>query len=224
MNNLTVDNIAASLKTAPEILGKDKYFNSAVLIPLFEKENELHVLFEKRATTIRQGGEVSFPGGEFDPLADKNLAETAIRETTEELRIEKDKIIFLGRFGTLVAPMGVAVDAFTAYLEIDNIYAINFDKTEVEKIFSVPLNYFFNNRPDEYNVRLEVHPSVLDENGNPIELLPVGKLGLPEKYAKPWTKGKHRVLVYKNTEEVIWGITAEIIFEFINHLKNKNEF
>ncbi|MBT8377597.1 MAG: CoA pyrophosphatase, partial [Ignavibacteria bacterium] len=120
MKNLTVDNIAASLKTAPEILGKDKYFNSAVLIPLFEKENELHVLFEKRATTIRQGGEVSFPGGEFDRLADKSLEETAIRETTEELRIEKDKIIFLGRFGTLVAPMGVAVDAFSAYLEIEN--------------------------------------------------------------------------------------------------------
>ena len=221
MKNLSTDNIAALLKTAPEILGKDKYFNSAVLIPLFNMENQLHVLFEKRANSIRQGGEVSFPGGEFDPGEDRNLEETAIRETGEEIGIEKDKIKVLGKLGTLVAPMGVAVDAYIAYLNIEEISELEIDSTEVEKIFSLPLEYFLINKPEEYNVRLEVHPSDVDANGNELVLLPVKELGLPKRYAKPWTKGRHRILVYKTDHEVIWGITAEIIYEFSKIINNK---
>ena len=38
---------------------------------------------------------------------------------------------------------------------------------------------------------------------------------------RPWRRGKHRVLVYKNTEEVIWGITAELVFELTNKLKEQ---
>jgi hypothetical protein len=37
----------------------------------------------------------------------------------------------------------------------------------------------------------------------------------------PWTQGKHRVLVYKTSEEVIWGITAELIFELANRMKEQ---
>jgi len=221
LKNLSTDNIAALLKTAPEILGKDKYFNSAVLIPLFNKENQLHVLFEKRGNTIRQGGEVSFPGGEFDPNKDINLQDTALRETTEEIGIEKDKIRLLGKLGTLVAPMGVAVDAYIAHLNIEDISGLPFDRKEVEKIFSLPLEYFLNNEPEEYNVRLEVHPNEIDANGNELQLLPVKELGLPKRYARPWTRGKHRILVYKTDAEVVWGITAEIIFEFSKIINNR---
>jgi 8-oxo-dGTP pyrophosphatase MutT (NUDIX family) len=221
LKNLSTDNIAALLKTAPEVVGKDKYFNSAVLIPLFNKENRLHVLFEKRAGMIRQGGEVSFPGGEFDSAKDRNLEDTAIRETTEEIGIEKDGIKLLGKLGTLVAPMGVAIDAYVAYLNIEDITSLDSDRTEVEKIFSLPLEYFLNNKPEEYNVRLEVHPSDVDVDGKELQLLPVKELGLPKKYARPWTKGRHRILVYKTYEEIVWGITAEIIFEFSKIIQDK---
>lgn len=215
MKKLTVDNICASLQNVPDILGKDKYFNSAVIIPLFEKNNQLHVLFEKRSIAIRQGGEVSFPGGEFDSEKESNLEQTAIRETFEELGIDRDKIKLLGKLGTLVAPMGVTVDAYIGFLNIEDISTLVFDKFEVERIFSFPLDYFINTKPDEYKLRLEVHPNDVDESGTTIQLLPVEELGLPKRYAKPWTKGKHRILVYKTSEETIWGITAEIIFEFI---------
>jgi len=78
----------------------------------------------------------------------------------------------------------------------------------------LPLEYFLKNKPEEYNVKLEVHPNEFDSNGNELQLLPVKELGLPKRYARPWTKGKHRILVYKTPEEVVWGITAEIVFEF----------
>ena len=213
MSNITLENITLALANSSEILGKDKYLNSAVLIPLFQVEKKYHLLFEKRANQIRQGGEVSFPGGEFDSKKDNGIRQTALRETSEELGISVEKIQIIGKIGTLVAPMGVTVDPFVGLLLINDLNELSIDKNEVEKIFSVPIEHFLNKKPDEYTVKLEVHPSYIDEKGKEIELLPVQKLGLPPRYSKPWKNGFHRVLVYNSTEEVIWGITAEIVFE-----------
>jgi 8-oxo-dGTP pyrophosphatase MutT (NUDIX family) len=196
------------------VLGKDKYFNSAVIVPLVEIENDLHILFEKRSNHIRQAGEVSFPGGEFDTKKDQTLRQTALRETTEELGIPNEKIKIIGKLGTLVAPMGVTVDPFVGYLQIEDLAELTIDKNEVEKVFSVPVAHFLKKKPDEYTVKLEVHPSYIDEKGKEVELLPVQKLGLPARYSKPWKNGFHRILVYNSTAEVIWGITAEIVYEF----------
>lgn len=220
MNNLTLENITLALTNGSEVLGKDKYFNSAVIIPLIEVEDKFHILFEKRSNHIRQGGEVSFPGGEFDPKKDQGLRQTALRETTEELGITAEKIKIIGKLGTLVAPMGVTVDPFVGFLPIKNLTELSIDKNEVEKVFSVPVEYFLKRKPDEYTVKLEVHPTQIDENGKEVELLPVQKLGLPSRYSKPWKNGFHRVLVYNSTEEVIWGITAEIVYEFCRMLNS----
>lgn len=213
MSTLTIENITLALSNSPEILGKDKYFNSAVLVPLVEIDNKFHFLFEKRANHIRQGGEVSFPGGEFDQKKDQGLRHTAIRETIEELGLPSEKIKIIGKIGTLVAPMGVTVDAFVGLLSIRSVDELAIDKNEVEKVFLTPMDHFLKQKPEEYTVKLEVHPSYTDENGKKIELLPVQKLGLPARYSKPWKNGFHRILVYNSTEEVIWGITAEIVFE-----------
>jgi 8-oxo-dGTP pyrophosphatase MutT (NUDIX family) len=173
-------------------------------------------LFEKRANNIRQGGEVSFPGGEFNSEVDKNFVDTAIRETSEELGIEKEKIILIGKLGSLFAPMGVIIEAYIGLLKIKSISELKIDPLEVEKIFILPVSFFEENQPEEYYVRVEVHSNKFDENGTEIKLLPVHELGLPEKYASPWRGGKHRVLVYKSQEEIIWGLTAELVFDFIN--------
>jgi 8-oxo-dGTP pyrophosphatase MutT (NUDIX family) len=184
-----------------------------VLVPLVEIDNKFHFLFEKRANHIRQGGEVSFPGGEFDNKKDQGLRHTALRETSEELGLPTDKIKIIGKVGTLVAPMGVTVDAFVGVLSINNLDDLSIDKNEVEKVFLVSVEHFLKWKPEEYSVKLEVHPSYTDEKGKKIELLPVQKLGLPSRYSKPWKNGVHRILVYNSTEEVIWGITAEIVYE-----------
>ena len=213
MSNITLENITLALTNASEILGKDKYLNSAVLIPLIEVGDKYHLLFEKRSNQIRQGGEVSFPGGEYDSKKDHTLRHTALRETSEELGIPTEKIKIIGKIGTLVAPMGITVDPFVGFIEIKELNELNIDKNEVDKIFSVPFEHFLKKKPDEYTVKLEVHPTYIDEKGKEVELLPVQKLGLPSRYSKPWKNGFHRILVYNSTEEVIWGITAEIVYE-----------
>ena len=47
-----------------------------------------------------------------------------------------------------------------------------------------------------------------------IESFPAEKLNLPPRYSGPWEGGSHRILVYETNEETIWGITAELVFEF----------
>lgn len=203
------------------IIGKDLYINSAVLIPIIVIDKTEFVLFQKRSTTVRQPGEVSFPGGHFDSRFDNDFLSTATRETCEELGIEKDKISVLGKIGTLVAPMGVIVEAYLGILNINSLDELKIDHKEVDRIFVIPLQYFISSKPDEYFTRLELHPFMTKEDGEKVELLPVKELGLPEKYSIPWTNGKHRVLVYRTSEEVIWGITAELIFELSTKLKEQ---
>lgn len=203
-----------------QIIGKEKYLKTAILIPIININNTEYLLFEKRSANVRQPGEVSFPGGHVDLNLDIDSRATAVRETAEELGINTDKINVIGKLGTLVTPLSVLVETFIGYLSINNIAELKIDDKEVDRIFIIPLDYFIKNNPEEFNTRIELHPYRLDENGKKHELLPVKELGLPSKYSNPYTKGKHRVLVYRTSEEIIWGITAEIVFDLSKKLRN----
>jgi len=222
LNQSIIPGIKKALEKRNGVLGKSKYLNSAVLVPLILIDDEYNLLFQKRAHNIRQGGEVCFPGGEFDPDKDETYLETAIRETVEEIGIRKDSIEVIGEMDTLVAPMGVTVDPFVGILNLNNLDEIKIDKTEVEKVFVLPLSYFLKNKPSEYHVRLEVCTTKKNDKGEEIEIFPVKKLKLPVRYSNPWRGREHRVLVYENLEETIWGITAEIVYEFCR-VVNENE-
>jgi 8-oxo-dGTP pyrophosphatase MutT (NUDIX family) len=214
MKNSVITQLISNIDKQQGIIGREKYLNTSVVIPIILLGNEYHILFEKRAAHIRQGGEVSFPGGEFDSAVDSNLKDTAIRETVEELGIKASSVNIIGTMGTLVAPMGLTLDVFVASLEIHSIDELPIDKNEVEKVFTIPVSFFKNNEPEKFSVRIEAHPHFINESGDKVELLPVRELGLPERYANPWKNGSHQVLVYRTPIETIWGLTAEIIYEF----------
>ena len=209
MKKIDFNGLRQKLPSYPGIIDSEEYFNSSVLITIAKIKNEYCFIFEKRAAEIRQGSEVSFPGGEVDKSDASNL-ETAIRETIEELGIKREKIKVIGQLGMLMIP-GVLVNAFIAEIDIQNIDEINFDKTEVEKIFAAPVSFFKENLPDVHHVRLEAHPFYIDDDGNKVELLPVEKLKLPSRYSKPWGKIKRKVYFYNYDGEVIWGLTAALV-------------
>jgi 8-oxo-dGTP pyrophosphatase MutT (NUDIX family) len=192
------------------IHGKEEYFNSVVLVLLIPIGGEYHFVFEKRAAEIRQGGEICFPGGKIDE-SDTSLEQVALRETYEEMGIPADKIEIIGRINTLVAPMGVTVDAFVGIADI-SLDELSVNAQEVERIITLPVSYFLKQHPERYNVKVEVHPTTVDaETGEPIVLLPVEQLGLPDRYKKPWGNYLYKVLVYRTDQGVIWGITARIV-------------
>ncbi len=205
------------LPKRPFIIARAKYFNSAVLIPLVLIKDEYYFLFQKRAANIAQQGEVCFPGGKYEPKLDKDYKQTAIRETVEELGIKKNRIKIIGRLGTLIATLGAAVETFVGILEINSLKELKIDRKEVEDIFLLPVS-FFQNKPDEYQVRLEVQPHYVDQDGKEVVLLPSKELGLPELYHKPWGRRNTRIFNYKTEKGPIWGMTAELIYELIKIL------
>lgn len=210
MKKIDFKQLGQKLSPYPVLIDSEEYFNSSVLISIAKIKEEYCFIFEKRAAEIRQGSEVSFPGGEVDKDIDKNHLETAIRETMEELGISREKIKVIGQLGILMIP-GVLVNAFIAEVDIQNLDEISFDKTEVEKVFAVPVSFFRENPPEVHHVRLEAHPFYIDDDGNKVELLPVEKLNLPPRYSKPWGRIKRKVYFYNYNGEVIWGLTAALV-------------
>jgi len=206
------------LPAAPGIHGKDEYFNSVVLLLLIPVGDEYHIVFQERSAGIRQGGEISLPGGKMEK-ADTTPEMTAVRETSEELGIPRERIRVIGGMDTVVALMGATVDVFIGAADVA-LSDMRINRAEVEKAFTLPVSFFEAREPEEYHVRLTIHPSYMDEEtGEEVVLLPAEELGLPHRYRKPWGGYKYRVLAYKTPQGVIWGITARIISEFINRLK-----
>jgi 8-oxo-dGTP pyrophosphatase MutT (NUDIX family) len=72
---------------------------SAVILPMFVKENRFNLLFTKRTEKVaHHKGEISFPGGSVEP-SDKDLRSTAIRECVEEIGLLEKDINIIGILG-----------------------------------------------------------------------------------------------------------------------------
>lgn len=198
------------------IIGKgSKYLNNAVILPVVDVNGDQEILFEKRNSDISQGNEICFPGGRIDESIDTTPEKAAIREACEELGLSPDKIVVKGYLGTSITTLGVAVDAFVGKINIDSWCEIRPNVTEVQSVFSIPITWFQSHNPEIYHVKLEVYPFETDDCGHIEYLLPARELGIPEKYYKPWSGGKLPIYVYKTNYGIIWGITAEIVREFI---------
>ncbi|MHB8124854.1 MAG: NUDIX hydrolase [Desulfitobacteriaceae bacterium] len=208
------------LPLVPGINGSEEYFKSAVLVLMVLLNDEYHLVFQKRALQIRQGGEICFPGGHYDPGIDPDFEHTALRETVEELGIAKEKLNIIGKLDTLVAPMGAIINPFVGIADLQSMAEITPDKKEVEYVFSVPVAYFQKNKPDEYQVYYKNYPSFIDKDGNEIITFPTRELGLPERYTKPWGDRSYKVYTYQVQGEIIWGSTARIIYDFIQRVNS----
>jgi len=212
---MNIQTIKQHLPKHPNIMGKEEFINTAVFVPLVYKTGMYHFLFEERASNIRQGGEICFPGGFYQDKTDQDFAQTAIRETIEELGVDESQIEIIGAMDTLLAPMGVTVDPYIGLLHIDDINQVQYDSREVARIFLLPVSYFQKNPPEVYQVKLKAHPFEKQANGQTKILLPVEKLGLPERYHQPWGGVPLNVYVYHTPEAIIWGLTAKIVYYFL---------
>lgn len=214
MKKIKLKKLIKNLPKKPGVMARDRFFNSAVLIPLIKIDKKYYILFQKRAAHIRQGGDICFPGGRYES-SDKSYRHTALRETKEELGIDSKDIKILGQLDTYVAPIGAVVESFVAKVKKKALMHMSIDKNEVEKTILIPIEFFKNNPPVEYTLKYEVHPFSIDKNGEKQVYFPVEELNLPKMYHKPWGHKKHKVWVYQYKGEVIWGLTAVIINDLI---------
>lgn len=213
------EKIIRRISPKPGIMGEKEFRHSVVLVPFVEADGEQHLLFEKRAATIRQGGEICFPGGEVDSRLDADIAATVLRETSEELGLPTRLIELGGKLPPLLNPAGNMIDAFVGRLHIRSLTDLTPDQREVEELFLVPVSFFLEHPPEVYHLRMEFQPFHADKKGKKIELFPARQLGIPRKYWTSWGGELRPVYVYRVNKEVIWGITGEIIRELISYLE-----
>lgn len=112
--------------------------NGAVLILLYPVKEEPHFVLTRRADYPGvHGGQVSFPGGRMEER-DKDLGETACRETHEEVGVNEKNINLIGAINNLyIPPSHFMVYPFVGYL---NEYpCFRLDPYEVNAIIEVPL-------------------------------------------------------------------------------------
>ena len=186
----------------PYINGWEKMRRAAIIIPLIEINNEVCILFEVRAKKLNsQPGDICFPGGKID--GDETPKEAALREMFEELGIENISII--NELDTVVRYDGIIIHPYLGIIE--NIKEIKINESEVDHVFYVPLNYLLNHEPLEVQSKLKFERP---------EEFPYDLIVNKENYK--FRDAKHRLLFYKYENYNIWGITAEMLRNFLEKL------
>jgi len=196
------------------IINRGEFLDSSVLIIITKINDEYNVIFEKRAKEIRQSGEICFPGG-IKSKEDQNYLDTALRECEEEIGINRKNIDILGGLGTFIVGGKVIIDVFIGFCDYENIKNCILNYDEVEKIITVPVKFFMENKPKDYKIKTINFARNLDKNGAEEVYFPAKELGLPENYHNSWDGVLNKVVLYKYKDEYIWGITGKIIEKFI---------
>lgn len=132
----------AHVKMAPGLRHQSKSHKNSrkagVLILIYPKNQELNIVFILR--TVYNGphsGQISFPGGKSE-LIDKDIIDTALRESHEEIGINPNLVNIFGK----LTPLHIPISNFIVY-PIIGVYEIapefKLDPTEVEKVIEIKL-------------------------------------------------------------------------------------
>jgi 8-oxo-dGTP pyrophosphatase MutT (NUDIX family) len=132
--HLTPDQVASLRQFLPERLAR-----AAVLVPLVDRPEGLHVLLTLRASHLKNhGGQVSFPGGRIE-AADAGPWEAALREAREEIGLEPQYVSLAGYLRDHLVISGFRVTPVVGFVQPG--FTLHLDTTEVEEAFEVPLAF-----------------------------------------------------------------------------------
>lgn len=121
-----------------------KLRDAAVLIPVIDDGEDARVLLTQRTATLRKhSGQVAFPGGAIDP-GDDTPERAALRETEEEIGLNRRFVETVGRLPIYMAMSGFRITPVLAVVEPG--FELTLNPTEVDAVFEVPLSFLMNPR------------------------------------------------------------------------------
>jgi 8-oxo-dGTP pyrophosphatase MutT (NUDIX family) len=113
--------------------------DAAVLIPVVDRQDGATVILTKRNEKLRShSGQVAFPGGRIDP-SDASPEDAALRETEEEIGLDRSFVEVVGRLPDYVSGSGFRVAPILGIVRPGFLLTLNED--EVEDAFEVPLAF-----------------------------------------------------------------------------------
>ncbi|WP_419868519.1 NUDIX hydrolase [Chryseobacterium sp. CT-SW4] len=117
---------------------------ASVNILLYLKNNEWYFPLIQRSENKhdRHSGQISLPGGKREEM-DQNFAETAIRETSEEIGIEKYYVRIIREMSPIYIPASnFYVYPFISYTKKNPVFVLQ--ESEVVEIIEFPVTSFLN--------------------------------------------------------------------------------
>jgi 8-oxo-dGTP pyrophosphatase MutT (NUDIX family) len=114
---------------------------AAVLVPLFVSGDDVGVVLTLRTAHLRRhSGQVSFPGGAWEP-GDATLRDTALRESFEEIGLDPGDVEIFGAMDD-VPTVGSDYMVRPYVGRIPHPYEFTPDAHEVDRIIMPPLDLF----------------------------------------------------------------------------------
>jgi len=164
---------------------------ASILIPFYESENGLSLIFMMRPDYPGvHGAQISFPGGKQDD-GDADQLGTALRETEEEIGVNREDIEVWG--GLSSRQTGMSNYWITPFVgQVPYPYEFRPDPAEVDRLIIIPFAHLLDPKYATYgdfDFKGHVFPS--------------------QMYA------------YEN--DVVWGLTARVLKDFISFLKTGQE-
>ena len=168
VNSLTdgvfLSSIATALREIPQtgaaVDSDDGQRKAAVLIPLLCDGGCWHLLFIRRTELVQDHkGQVSFPGGAFEP-DDASLEATAARETWEEVGIPPQEINLLGKMPVFSSISKYAITPVVG--QIPWPYPLKLQPADVSRAFTIPIEWLAN--PANWSERPYLRPNGRQEN------------------------------------------------------------
>jgi len=187
----------------PDLLGAR--FRCAVLCPLVEQPDGLHLIYEVRSTGVSQPGEVCFPGGRMEP--GESIVQCALRETREELSIPPEEITILGTPDFICNQSGFLLRPVLGLVSPAGFAAMKPAAAEVAEVFTAPLSFFRETPPQ--SLAYDLLPKVSED-------FPYASVGIPRDYR--WNRGKVEIPIWYWQGHAIWGMTARLTQDLIRNL------
>ena len=114
------------------------FSHAAVLVPLFKRGEDCHLLFTKRSDQVKyHKGEISFPGGVVDE-EDLELIGTALREAHEEIGLKKSDVQIIGILDDIVTITEFIVTPIVGLFPYP--YPFKVSEVEIAELIEVPLS------------------------------------------------------------------------------------
>ncbi|HEX4844180.1 MAG TPA: CoA pyrophosphatase [Limnobacter sp.] len=166
--------------------------DAAVLVPLVQRPQGLQVLLTLRTAHLNDhAGQISFPGGRKEP-DDRDLIETALRETHEETGLTRDFVEVLGCMPVYQTATNFMVTPVVGLVKTG--FELQPDAFEVEEVFEVPLSFLMDSHNHQQRT---LHTPI----------------GVRTFYAMPYPNPN------TGKEYFIWGATAAMLrnlYHFLN--------
>lgn len=147
-----------------------KLRDAAVLVPVIDDADGAKVIFTQRTTTLRKhSGQISFPGGGID-AADGSPEVAALRETEEEIGIDRHFVEPVARLPDYRSATGFHITPVLSVVKRG--FELKLNPTEVAEVFEVPLSFLMDHKNHQRGSRvwngIERHFYVMPYDGREI--------------------------------------------------------